>query len=319
MMRIEFMNCSIGIPLSSIEDEIRTLLLGCMKDVGVSPDSIRKIVVTGDTPSDFAVALRSLESDVGRSLVFTDSKLHTAVAKVVPFETQGAVQNVVVFSNWVITGVIEGLRSGTELNSWPENWQLSYYVVHHEFGHCRDYSSRGIGTVTRPRPERFSIEDIAAHYTNVLLSDFAATLHSAFFITQRVHFTEIMAFDNDMKDILMRMRQERLAFLSSGHHLENLAEVVSHGFWVCLVHYSKLLAGELRNIALEPSANSMVASSHKVAFGELATELNDLQTVYPNWCLKQIQSRLFKMCDALCRSHGFRFEIGETQDALWLD
>jgi hypothetical protein len=277
----------------------------------VPPGALEKLVLAGE--AEFGPAVLSAQALVSSTEGYTNNSYYTAVGKTIPRKlVDGAVTSTIICRQELIQAVFIGIESKKPIDEWQPVPQQGWYVLHHEVGHALDHHQRCDAHVSS---EKFtSLRQIGGHYTDMLLSEFAASFHSGHAMAPAVYADEIRSTTETLTEMFVEIEEKKCQHAAGSSSLFSLAATVSQTMWLTLVQYAKIFGSRAVNDSLksQPLVYWVDANPETIAALESYGEaLESIRVHYPNWTDDTI-GQLIDHWEDLCDANGYAFEFSPT-------
>jgi hypothetical protein len=303
----------------SILPIIKTMLTSALSFVGVSQDVLEAVIITDDI--EFGPSIHKLQNEAGLALSYTNTDMHSAVAKTIANRQDDRLSNSIVILDNIIAQVMTGAQTGEDIQLWDKDSQLCFYILTHEIGHCKDNTLRPSQEDVPPHVKgEFRVRQIARYYGSILMSEFAACAHSATAMTDCLLQEERRTWRTDAKELMGKIRKGVLEYQLDNEKLRDLAFLSAQGFWVILLQHAKIIGSMIGNPELNQTPSPWIAEDSEIEelFAKSARELRKMWSNYPAW--SEASNRVFfDLWKSLSLAHGFNFEETVEADGLYLD
>lgn len=251
----------------------------------------------------------------------TDREQYKGIACTLPtFHEDGRVDQTVIVCAGVVAAAL-GNGDGVEPVMSPG---FGRYTLQHEFAHCYDHLVRKLADpVGLTDAGEFSIRRVGLYYKHILLAELAACLFSGTTVDDSTFqlLTQLDAkpLEAELQSVLELRHRFRTG---QTQDLNGLAFEASQCIWLVLVQFAKIFGHMIGSgrasapIAFPPSVAGSPGA--KTAIEELATFLGQKAPTYPDWP-PDGWDELDQCWYDLSASLGFRFEVADGGDALWLN
>jgi hypothetical protein len=301
--------------------------------IGLEAGSLSRLIVADR--ARFGPVIHQLQTAAGRTLGYTENAAREAAGKTISLPRAtggGSIRSAVVIRDGVAAWAVESVLEQELSEEHRDTADLCYYVIAHELGHYKDTALRGDeGDISIRREGIPFIRPVAYYYADLLLSEFAACVHSAPAMTERLFVAQPVLWANDAETVLTELDALRAAYRANPtdpDRLWQLARNACESTWFLCVQYAKIVGtalGATRDTLecvshIPPALTSRIPHDSGLARGALAqfdVALRDLWTTYPNWLDVGIET-LLPAWERLARAHGYRFVEGVGRDALYL-
>lgn len=251
----------------------------------------------------------------------TEREQYRGIAKTLPtYHECGRVDHTVI----VCAGVISAVLGNGDTIEPTMPAAFGQYVLQHEFAHCYDHLARKQGDpVGLTDCGEFSIRRVGVYYKHILLAELAACLFAGRTLDDET-FQMLMQLDAEpLEQEIQNILDMRHRFRTwQTQDLNGLAFESSQCIWLVLVQFAKIFghmigAGRASAPIGFPQTVEENAEA-KEAIEGLAAFLGQNALSYPGWP-PDGWGELDQTWHALSEALGFRFEVTDDGDALWLD
>jgi hypothetical protein len=294
------------------------MIYSALSIVDVSEESLETVVVADE--KEFGPTIHQLQKEAGSAPDYTDNNTHKAVAKTIPRRQGDHITSSIVMRDMVVAEVAPDAMRTNNVAEWGPDSQFYIYIFTHEVGHCKD-------NVLRPDHEeiplqisgRFTIQQVARYYFPIVLSEFAACVHSAGAMSEAIHRRQISGWQRDVKDSLVRIKKCVLEYRRDNSKLQDLGYESAQSFWFIIVQYAKIIGSIIGNPGLDPTAPAWITPSPEIEelLSKIDAGLEKIWGEYPA-VSDTAAEKFLAIWKALALANGYRFEEGEY-DGLYLD
>jgi hypothetical protein len=310
----------LGINRASVED----LVVRCARVVDLPLSALSEFVVADE--ANYGRAVHRLEiaagnSDPGR---ITNNALFQGVAKTIALGPGSNGSSSVAMRAEVVALALMYNRDGTQSFDQPAVLTAAhaFYVVAHEFGHCRDNLVRPqTPSFSLRSSDPFSIQRVADYFVPIVLSECFACVHAGPATTTSVYNSEVEEWLGSVRSLRADIAREWHAYQANPRTIGRLAFAAGQNFWAMLVQHAKLVGTSLGNPSVlrsEHATAQLVDARLTSSLLHASAILKEAWMQYPV-VAGSVHDRLRTTWRDLAVSHGYRFDTTPEGDGLWLD
>lgn len=292
---------------------VSQLVQPAMAQMELTHEDICKIVIADN--DHYGPAIKEFSPNEG----YTDDGIYQGVGKILP-----QVQNrIYAGSNLVMHMCVIGSFAASDDDRPAGERDAMCYAIYHEFGHCADYRRRPAQHMAKPRDGVTSVVLRCAEGNSAtLLSEYAACFFSASFMSAAGFAFVADSTAQNLKQYLAGLAEKRERYRLGLLDLCAVRDAAMETFWRSMIEYAKLFAYLHRNPALAKDGKASLewpgesqAGSERIQ--SMVAALREAWNSYPN-CVEAFEKSLTEIWFAVSEAEGYRFEVKQEGDYLWL-
>ncbi|MBF0433295.1 MAG: hypothetical protein HQK83_18595 [Fibrobacteria bacterium] len=194
------------------------------------------------------------------------------------------------------------------------------YLVYHELGHCLDNKNRkNLACKESEQINKFNINELFEHYSELLLSELAASFFSARAMSPELYQQNMLSVVNGIAGRFKKLDKIKEDYTDKPAHLFKMAMASSSAFWVILVHYSNLIGSRLNNEELSGIQLEVWPEASKISHSlilEFEKMVCLLWNKYPDWQTEDYNF-LVNIWKFLGMENGYKFVQNPEGDGVY--
>jgi hypothetical protein len=222
---------------SDFLNPLREFFISAANQIGVPLEYIEKIIIADKV--NFGAKIQEIQRDFyGELKGYTNNKLYIAAGKTLSRKVENKVVSTIVFQDFVFSPFIQEPTSKEQ----KEFFDACYYTTFHELGHCLDnYIRQDWQDNIFQAADNSIILPAYIYNIDILLSDFAACVHSSKWMSEDAASFEINSSRENLARIYEEVKGVRTKYINRKVTLYDVALHAAHFFWIILIQHIKLI------------------------------------------------------------------------------